>query len=139
MNGPADNALDRARASERVKIGFRIEDPRLGYKELLWAEREADGFRLLNRPGLVVGISKADVVATRDGGDGLEFLSVVRRGGHSTYRVMIAADASRALVDRYWSALMALGCAHEDATARLRAVDVPPGVDIYEAYGIIED
>jgi hypothetical protein len=72
-----------------------------------------------------------------------EFETVVERGGHSTY--MLIMEASEPRVTAYWNLLEKMGCSYEsshiDLSTRRRplfSVDVPPSADIYEVYEMLE-
>jgi hypothetical protein len=122
-----------------VKVRFRIVERQLGEFETLWARSTGDGYEILNIPLLVFGLSKADVVKAHARNPPLlEFGGVMRRGGHSTYRLMIDPRALDGQFSKHWARLADWGCTHEDATPRFRAVDVPPEADIYDVYDVLE-
>ena len=58
----------------------------------------------------------------------VHFAGVARRGGHSTYRVMLEDANDPATQERYREVIV-LGCGHERAAPRFNAIDVPPDVD----------
>ncbi len=118
---------------EHVKVVFRIAKDDDGYPpedvEALWGIRRADGIELDNIPFFAKGVALGDVVRVEQAPDGaLEFESVVRRGGHSTYRILLiekqAEDPQHAMDE-----LIALGLSVEE-DAGLLAVDVPPEVSL---------
>jgi hypothetical protein len=125
-------------ATERVRIRFLIEDSTLGTAEVLWAAPVNDGtFRLDNIPLLVFGVSLGDVVRVRQSNEVLEFEEVVARGGHSTYRVMIN-DPDDAAAQQHLRAIVTLGCGYEHLTPRFVAIDVPPAVDVFTVYELLD-
>jgi len=59
---------------------------------------------------------------------------ITDRGGHSTYRIFLPAQASEEQFAADWIRLQELGCTYERATRRLVAIDVPPQADVYAVY-----
>jgi hypothetical protein len=141
-----------------VKVRVEAGEPwPNGATETLWAEPVQDGgdeaddgnaaghgdgskpgrFRLPNSPFLVRDLSHLDVVEATPTGDSIEgtpvyaFTRVVERGGHSTYHVLLARQATNPdEVRRLMQPLTDIGCTFEGMGMRLLAVDVPPAVDL---------
>ena len=99
----------------------------------------------MNTPFHVRGVSYQDVVRASpiENSGVFQFESVVERGGHSTY--MLIMQGSKPSVDAYWNVLEKMGCSYESATIHwegkqreLYAVDVPPSTDLYEVYEMLE-
>src|SRR5712672_2518447 len=70
----------------------------------------------------------------------LIFDTVVERGGHSTYRLFV--ESSDEAEPRTLTTLKVMGCDCETARFNggiLYALDVPPDVDIYKVYAILEE
>ena len=69
--------------------------------ETVWAEKVGGNrYRLRNTPFYAFGVSAEDVVfAEPDDEARLVFSSVSLRGGHSTYRIIRAADREEMLLD----------------------------------------
>lgn len=122
---------------ERVQIRFQIENEDLADGEVLWAVPGATGFQLDNVPLLVFGLSLGDLVEGRDSADGLHFARVVGRGGHSTYRLMLE-DPEHAPTQELFHRVVDLGCGYEQLSVRYRAIDVPPEVDVYAVYDLLQ-
>jgi hypothetical protein len=62
--------------------------------ETLWAAPVGQNqYRLENSPFYAFGVSYQDVVAAQRTDNELEFVSVVSRGGHSTYRILVQSIA----------------------------------------------
>jgi hypothetical protein len=130
------------RSTDPLRIQFGL-NPKEGHgyeTERLWGEPLGnDEFRILNSPFFVFGVSSEDVVKARAQGDDYHFEKVVRRGGHSTYRIFLQ---KRTIHDpqfkEYWNELAKLGCTFENANDRLLVVDVPPGADVSEVYGALQ-
>jgi Domain of unknown function (DUF4265) len=118
---------------QNVKVIFRLEQDEDGYPpedvESLWGVRRADGVAIDNVPWFVKGVSLGDVVSVVQAPDGaFEFERVVRRSGHSTYRILLLNPAVHG-VERTIEELTAMGLAVEE-DAGLLAVDVPPTVSL---------
>jgi hypothetical protein len=131
------------RASDLQKIRFYLqqkeEDGVLWppvESEGIWAKRLGDGlYSIDNSPFFVYGVNIDDVIKAEDRGvDAPVFVEVVRRSGHSTYRVWVADDGTA-------NAILALlkerGCYVERAYARLVAIDIPPGPEAIELARLI--
>lgn len=130
---------DSSAHGDRVRVLFELDAQSGGDCESLWGEQvSADIVRLDNIPLLVFGVSLGDSVRVVRDSEALRFAEVVRRGGHSTYRVMLEADDTGALGERWLRDLVVLGCGHEGLTPRYFAVDVPADVDIFLVYRLLE-
>jgi hypothetical protein len=100
--------------------------------EVLSADLTSDGFfRLDTVPLFVDGVSHNDVVSARSTADGtLDFASVVRRGGHSTCRVLLPKPLQTLEdVQRQLGEVLQPGCIFRGAYGQLLTIDVPPEVD----------
>jgi hypothetical protein len=123
-----------------MKIAFHLED---GSVENMHADLLPEGtFRLDNVPFHVRGISYGDefTVVPEDGR--LFFSNVVRRGGHSTYRVKLPKGSPHSHFLERWAPLKTLGCTYEGSSLgerRLYAIDVPPGADVHAVYALLEE
>jgi hypothetical protein len=116
---------------EKVKIQFRLNpEDEQGYEvENLWAEPLEDHtFRILNSPFFVFELSCGDVVKAVPSDSKLQYVSIVRRGGHSTYRLFLQGDhtINDPSFQEYWRSISAEGATLENANDRFVAVDVPP-------------
>lgn len=120
-----------------TKILFYMDRDEDGYPpvevESLWASAVDDGYALDNIPFFVRGVALGDVVSAEAADDGaLEFERVVRRGGHSTFRIWLR-DQSAAEMRKTIDALLALGLGVEKDFTGLLAVDIPPEVSLDDA------
>lgn len=112
---------------EPVEIWCPVEKDAAGYprqdREQLYAWPTSDGYELDNVPFFVKGLAVGDVVAASmaDGGR-LAFDRVVKRSGHSTFRIWLTEPTAIRVLDD----LRRLGCAAEVTLERLIAIDVPP-------------
>ena len=119
--------------------------------ETLWAEPAEETapsttFRLRNTPFFAEGVSFLDMVSAKPdrGGDGLEFVGVIERSGHSTYLILAPVDSTS--FEENWKVLEDLGCSYESTTFPtkggkevLYAVDVPPEADVDAVYESLSD
>src|SRR5689334_5842393 len=78
----------------KIKIPLPMNDASGIDAEWLWAEPEGDSFVLKNVPIFAYGLSYGDSVRIRIEDDVLVFQDIVRRGGHSTYRIYAKSDRS---------------------------------------------
>lgn len=129
---------------ELVKVRFTLppEDRAHGVEtESLWAKIVSEGrFRIDNIPFYVYDISLGDTVSGDPDDDRIAFCQVLKRGGHSTYRVLLTDDAgfeSESLAG-IWPELENLGCSYEVAKRRWIAIDVPPATDVFAVCRILE-
>jgi Domain of unknown function (DUF4265) len=126
---------------EKVKIRFKLNpEDEQGYEvENLWAELLEDrNFRILNSPFFVFELSCDDVVKADSK---LQYAGIVRRGGHSTYRLFLQGDhtINNPSFQEYWKPISAQGATLENANDRFVAVDVPPKADISAIYHLLQE
>jgi Domain of unknown function (DUF4265) len=130
---------------DMVKILCELEDDSWhGYStESLWAEPISGGrYRLRNSPFFALGVSVEDIVLAQEKDGILTFAVVSMRGGHSTYRIL-KYEQTAELFDKYWQPIQMLGCSYEEGRilagkVQVLAVDIPPPVDIYRVYELLE-
>lgn len=107
--------------------------------ESVWAKRlKYDRFMIMNIPFYVNDISLDDIIVVQYSEEKLWFKSVIKRGGHSTYRILLLNNINENLFDKYWKALEKNGCTYEKGKTRFYAIDVPPSSDIYKVYQLLE-
>ena len=135
---PVEHAKPETASGELARVLFEIEDKSLGDAEALWGEwTSSEEIRLDSIPLLVFGVSMADHVRVVRDGQTFRFAGVAERGGHSTYRVMLADPEDSSIQERFRS-LVIMGCGYEQLTPRFIALDVPPEVDIFALYERLE-
>jgi hypothetical protein len=120
-----------------VKITFSTEDA----VETMWAIHREDGtYEIDNSPFEAYGISYRDVVAAHVEDGMLVFNYVIRRGGHSTYRVKLYPGAEHDQFIKYWPQLALLGCTYEGAggARRLYSIDVPTHAAVGAVYAHLQ-
>lgn len=128
-------------ANGLVKITFRLETGAWhgSATETIWAESVGPGqYRLCNVPFYAFDVSYDDVVRVVEDAGSLLFASVARRGGHSTYRLLVN-EVHRDQLDNFWKQLAECGCTYEEGHRPLLAVDVPAEADIFEVYRRLEE
>lgn len=123
-----------------VEIWFRIEKGSDGYpRSKSWEQLLAhpvtardDYFEIASIPFFLKNVSRGDivkattVVETEVQNDEIfEFDSIIERGGHNTYRLLVKKEDSGGTVKE----LQARGLAVEEESGGLLAVDVPPSVN----------
>jgi uncharacterized protein DUF4265 len=104
--------------------------------ETVWAHRvSGNQYRVDNIPFYAMNLSADDIVEVepaRTGGALAELKGVVKRGGHSTFRIIVHQDEitkQDALFNKLRDALKKLGCSCERANNVLWAIDSPPSVN----------
>ncbi len=127
-----------------IKIRFALNpEDQQGFEiENLWAEPLGDDtFRILNSPFFVFGISCEDIVKAVPDDNTLRFVEVVRRGGHSTYRIFLQGDHTTGdpIFQQYWKPISALGATLENANDRFAAIDIPPGSNVSAVYRLLQE
>jgi hypothetical protein len=134
-------------SNQLVKVRFKLDpgDWHGHTGENLWAVKLDTGlFQIKNIPSFKQGISYCDVVKALPSDDPMlfDFDSVVERGHHSTYMILIDPTESRR--GHYWERLEDAGCTCESGQIRLSigerllfAVDVPPTADLNEVNEIL--
>ena len=124
-----------------VKITFHLEPSAWhgSSTESLWADLVGpDQYRLRNVPFYAFDVSYDDVVETVEEAGQLVFAIVIRRGGHSTYRLLVNKPHSDRF-ESFWKPLAECGCTYEEGHRPLLAVDVPAEADIFEVYRRLEE
>lgn len=124
-----------------VSISFPIDDGEATY-ENMHAVRLDDGYMVDNSPFHAYGVSYMDIVSADLDKDGrLIFRNVVRRGGHSTYRIRMPEGKDHQTFLELWPKLQELGCSFEGSSLgcrRLYSVDLPPETNVDEVYDYLQ-
>ena len=124
----------------KIKIPLPANDPSGGEAEWVWAKKlENDIFELRNVPTFAKGLSYGDTVRVRFEDNVPLFQDVVRRGGHSTYRIYARSDRRNPEVVHVVQTLEKMHCEVENATDKIIGVDVLPDADIYAVYKALQD
>ena len=131
--------------AEGPKVYFEVDSNEWhGHSsESLWAVPMHDGFELQNVPFFAKDISLGDVVeGRRDSQGNICFAGVLKRGGHSTVRIVgPSAKFDRPSFKAAIEKLVALGCEYESGTVQdlsVYAIDIPPTSDIGDVYRLLE-
>ena len=128
-----------------VKIVFPTPQSKYYAQERLWAAENGDGTYLVkNSPWDVFGLSWKDLVTAKPDETGdLVFQKVVKRGGHSTFRIRMSKGTSHEDFLELFAELMQLGCTYEqgyvegDKSRFMYALDVKPGYDAEKVWKIL--
>jgi Domain of unknown function (DUF4265) len=120
-----------------TKVAIKLPDGRL---ETLWAEPLGPNrYRLMNLPFVALGFSWGDIVTAKGRRGSPIVKGVVKRSGHSTYRITLQDGVQPEAFEGTWRGLREIGCTFERFTSRTVGVDVPPTTDIQAAYQLPED
>jgi hypothetical protein len=126
-----------------VKIAFPLDADTAATVENMHAKGLVNGnFILDNIPFHAIGISRGDEFSATVESGRFVFEKVVRRGGHSTYRVRLPVGGTHEDFMKWWPRLEQFGCEYEGSDLdrkRLYAIDLPPGADAHALYRILED
>ena len=125
----------------KLKIPLPEDDPSGGEAEWLWAlplSEEPNTFLLRNVPTFVKGLSHKDTVRAQVIDGVPVFRDVVRRGGHSTYRIYAKGKRTDPEITSVLDKLQRLHCEWEAATDKIVDIDVLPDADIYAVYETLE-
>jgi hypothetical protein len=129
---------DHTQRDDLVKVTIDLTDD-VYEPETLWAESLGEGlYRLCNVPFLAYGYNVDDLVNVTTSDGRLLVTAVARRGGHSTYRVILPDATDDEAFAPLWGPLEKLGYTYERANRRLIGIDVPPGSDVYTVYDVLE-
>lgn len=124
------------------KLYFRLPEGAPYATESVWAEYKTDDVLVVrNSPFYAKGISCYDEVNFVDDEGLLYFHEVVKKNGHSTYRILQQTPVQRENFEANWRPLQELGCSYEskvDEGRALYSVDIPPEVNIRRAYDLLE-
>jgi Domain of unknown function (DUF4265) len=118
--------------------------------ETLWAdlvpEIGANTFLLKNSPFFAMGVSYLDIVEgmPTEGSELFDFKRVIKRGGHSTYMLLVEDKQPR--FHEYWNSLESLGCSYEHGGPielpigyrHFYSVDVPPSTNLAQVIARLE-
>jgi hypothetical protein len=129
-------------AENMVKVTIPLPEDNLAgaASESVWAEPQGDGtYRVKNVPFYAKGISFDDLVKAEPKDDVLMFKGVVRRSGHSTYRIFANDGRTAPDVVALVETLKKMHCDIEPATDKLVGVDVLPEADIHKVYATLEE
>lgn len=123
-----------------IKIIFNLKDNWHGYlTESLWGKFFSENtYTIDNIPFFTNDVSCGDVVKVIDDGKQYIFDSVIKRNGHSTYRVVIKKNAPDSNVLDLLNNLKSLGCHYEKGLNGMYTIDIEKDVDVKKVYEILE-
>jgi hypothetical protein len=122
------------------KVYFVLDEDWHGHKtESLWAEHLiSNTYKLKNIPFYAKNVSYDDTVEVKRVNDLIYFDKIIRRGGHSTYRIIIPPEKQENIFTKYWEPLNKLGCTYEKGEGNFYAIDIPAEANINECYRLLE-
>ncbi len=109
--------------------------------ETLWADPllKENSFQVRNIPFYAKGISLDDVIETDEVDGSKYFKGILKKSGHSTYRIFLADKVTERQFESFWEPLEKIGCSYEKGFNRFYSIDVPNDTDIYKAFSLLED
>lgn len=110
--------------------------------ETCWAEQtKSDEFTLLNSPFYLFNFSYLDVVSANfiRNETQLEFKKLIKRSGHSTYRIFLLNNKTSEAFHEFWTPLEQIGCTYEKANKSLFSIDIPHNTNIHKAYKFLKN
>jgi hypothetical protein len=124
----------------KIRIALSEENLAGAEAEWVWVEPQGDGtYVLKNAPFYANELSCEDIVRAEPEEGHLAFKGVVRRGGHSTYRIYANVGRTTPDVIALLETLQSMPCDIERATDKLVGVDVLPEADVYKVYEILAE
>ncbi|EKE82940.1 DUF4265 domain-containing protein [Idiomarina xiamenensis] len=127
---------------DRIKVKFPLEEGSQEIEVMYAMPTDENCFVLDNSPFYAFGISYCDEFRAKNVNGELVFDGVSARAGHSTYRIRTPSGKDHQYFLEHWKPLEELGCSFEGSSAsnkRLYAIDMPPNVDVFKAYNIMEE
>lgn len=127
-----------------IKITFPLPEGEWhGFnEEKLWCLLiDGNTYTIDNSPFLLKGVSYRDVISAEKKDDGIFFSNILKKSGHSTYRVILNEGISHNQFTDRWSGFKENMCTfeHGDFLGRpIYSIDVPPSGDIFEVYHLLE-
>src|SRR3954471_10271407 len=103
------------------------------YENMYTTDLGNDRFEVDNSPFYVYDVSCRDIISADWHDPKFIFRQVIKRGGHSTYRVRLPFGKSHDYFMSLWTPLRKMGCTYEGSSAadrRLYSIDIPTGVDV---------
>ena len=130
--------------TKMVKVAFL---PNGGHSsialERLWATPQGNGTYLLENSSFdYYGVSYKDIVSAEQRDGDLMFTGVVKRSGHSTFRVRLHKGEHHSAFMKHWRELKDLGCTFEGCAGdnrQLYSIDVPPHTSTNKVFQILSD
>ena len=125
----------------KIRITLPLSDWHNYSAETLWATPIGDNEYILdNSPFFTNELSFMDTIyAVVEEGNGFpEFKHVTKRGGHSTYRIVLQDTTTLEKFNEYIKPLNDIDCTFEGFKERQYALDVPPETDINNAFELLK-
>jgi hypothetical protein len=125
----------------KIRITLPLSDWHDYSAETLWATPIGDNEYVLdNSPLFANELSYKDTIyaVTENDNDFPEFKCVTKRGGHSTYRIILESTTTLEKYSDYIKPLNDIGCTFEGFKERQYALDIPPETDINKAFELLQ-
>lgn len=126
---------------EKIKIILPEADWHQYAAETLWVNPLGDGKYILeNSPFFANDLSYKDTIyAEYDEDEGFPvFKKVLERSKHSTYRIFFLEGKKLDEFEKYFDALLKIGCTYEGMHNTHFSVDVPAETDVMEAFNLLK-
>jgi hypothetical protein len=125
---------------EKVWIELRKEWGWPYATESMWAKKLGDNlYALRNVPFYAYGLSYDDRLQTVIRDKLRHVIKVVDRGGHSTYRIFAGLGRHNPAVNSLLERIHGSGCEIEAANDKHVAIDIPPEVDVFRIYDLLDE
>jgi hypothetical protein len=109
--------------------------------ESLWVKPwfKENTYQIRNIPFYAKCVSLDDVIEIKEIEGVKYFKSVLKKSGHSTYRIFLKDGVSEDIFTDFWMPLENIGCSYEKGYNRFYSIDVPLETDIYKVYSLLEN
>jgi hypothetical protein len=129
---------------ENIKVFFKIgeEDQSEFEGEWLWCRLFPNGTCIVdNSPFRIFGVSFGDMISVSRDGNNFIFSSVIKSGGHSTYRVILPTGKDHEYFLQHWDEFSKFECTYEGANGdrRLYSIDIPNLSDVEAVYSLLQN
>jgi hypothetical protein len=124
------------------RIIIKLDDDWHGNStESLWAKPwfKEHTYQIRNIPFYTKVVSLDDIIEVEENEGAKYFKNVLKKSGHSTYRIFLQEKVTEDAFETAWIPLENMGCSYEKGYNRFYAIDVPLETDIYKAYSILQE
>ena len=123
------------------KVFFEVGSLGNEVSESMWVKKNNNNnYIVRNSAFYLYNISFLDEIDYKMIDNILFYKSIIKKSGHSTYRILLPNKKNIDKFDLYWKPIEKLGCSYESYNKELGlfSVDVPPNVDIKKVYSLLE-
>jgi hypothetical protein len=109
--------------------------------ETLWVSPwfKEDSYQIRNIPFYTKAVSLDDIIQVKDINGLKYFKGILKKSGHSTYRIFLNEKVTEEMFKSFWVPLEEIGCSYEKAYNRFYSIDIPFETDIYNAYSFLQN